>query len=100
MGWKSVKTVGLNDMPNTEWWMDDDKFWIKKGKWRVKEDVPAILAHHREMIVNEIREKIEKKKEPGHVTVAVAGFTRTNLVNNVLNHVLELPCLKDSRWRW
>lgn len=78
------------------WWMDDDKFWVKKGKWRVKEDVPSILAHHRELIVKEIREEIEGIWTGTAFSTDLKGSLVNDGFNQAKECVLSLPCLKEN----
>lgn len=77
-------------MPNTEWWMEkpfcteiDDYELFGQPASHAEHRIEAILAHHRELIVKEIRGEIEKN------TDRYKNF-------ETMDEILCLPCLQEN----
>lgn len=101
-------------MPNTEKWYNRDEFTeylnceirdFKTGNCSDEIEVPeyrieAILAHHRELIVKEIRGEIEKMKEEYSREKENVSSSHMQVVIKerrfALADALDLPCLKEN----
>ena len=114
MGWKSVKTVDLNDMQNTEWYKKTELDYDASGRWWADgynealsiglsygDDgvdvnfIDQLLAHHRKMIVKEIREEVKKQYKESRERFA-EGKIGNERVNAMVDTVLSLHCLKEN----
>lgn len=94
---RTVNHTKTNNMPNTEKWYNQGEFTeylnceisdFKTGRCSDEIEVPeyrieAILAHHRELIVKEIRGEIEKN------TDRYKNF-------ETMDEILCLPCLQEN----
>lgn len=96
-GKASVVLLNEKHMPNTEWWRefvthidytDEEPFGV------LSERIPSLLAHHRKMIVKEIRDEIEKEEQKQPRTGTEAMFQDT--YNEAITRVLSLHCLKEN----
>lgn len=97
--------IYVNNMPNTEWYekkpyMEEIDLYRSDDTSCQIYDMPKILAHHRELIVKEIRVEIEKMKkeyslERENISSPNIGFVIRER-RFVLTDVLELPCLKEN----
>lgn len=103
-------------MPNTEKWYNRGEFTeylnceirdFKTGKCSDEIEVPeyrieAILAHHRELIVKEIREEIDGMRKDAIntlKTIDVDEYENRAEIKGIINElscVLSLPCLKEN----
>lgn len=93
-------------MPNTEWWKqivihpytdnETTKIAAEYLNGLLERVMPRILAHHRKMIVKEIRDEIEKEEQKQPRTGTEAMFQDT--YNEAITRVLSLHCLKENEW--
>lgn len=83
-------------MPNNEWW-ESAEFIDYPGMIFNRPNIPKILAHHRKMIVKEIRGEIKRQYKETRERFA-EGKTGNERVNAMVDTILSLPCLKENEW--